>query len=78
MDIVIIFGTITGVCALAGIAYKIGKWTGRIDKSLQELTDQQKLVNLNLSNHIVHYDAELTQLRESIANIQGSLDKIGE
>ena len=56
-----------------GVVWKAGKWTGKLDKSMQDLVEQQKQVNVNLSNHIKHYDSELTTIRESVARIEGRL-----
>lgn len=69
LDFTTILGSLVGISTVIGIVYKAGRWSGKIDKSLQELTEQQKQVNVNLSNHIVHYDMELTAIRIELAKL---------
>jgi hypothetical protein len=69
--------SIIGISGLIGTVvvsvFKIGKWTGTVNKSLQELTEQQKAININLTNHIHHYDNELTDIRIELVKMNKRL-----
>jgi hypothetical protein len=61
------------VSALIGnamVIYRVGKWAGKISSTIDFLKSEMLEINKNLSNHIVHYDKELTNLRMQITKIE--------
>ncbi len=76
MDAVTMLAIVSALIGNAMVIYRAGKWAGKISSTIDFLKSEMLEVNKNLSNHIAHYDKELTNIRMRIAKIEDKLKKV--